>query len=435
LKIENKILLSRFLTRSGDQAWDFAVPLILIEMFPSNIKLAFVYFFTTKLGTVLFMPYVGRVIDKLQRRNSLKLGIGLQVFSVIMSALIIFYLNKNIESSFTLEYRNFIIFIFLLLMGIVSVIGTNTMEIAVASDLVPSALTKDRLPIFNSRLRQLDLLTEVTSPIIAGLLLLVSSSEFRHLGFYLIVAWNVLSFYPEYVLLNRILNHHPALNEKHVVPQLSKTGFIAKLKMGWNTFIHQPISIVILAYSLLWISVLSPHGVILTAFLKGGWSLSEPVIGCFRALGAVFGLSATFIYPKLHYRFGIIKTGKIFISFQALMVALALTSFFVESSYTQLLFLFFILLSRIGLYGFGLSETELRQVSIPEGLRGEINGVASSLTGLATLIIFGFGIIFSSVEKFKYLGLLSSFAVVLAALIFNTSLNYKLKSRFDSVKL
>ncbi|MCM2349442.1 MAG: MFS transporter [Bacteriovoracaceae bacterium] len=415
MKIENKILLSRFLTRSGDQAWDFAVPLILIEMFPSNMKLAFVYFFTTKLGTVLFMPYVGRVIDKLQRRNALVLGIGLQVFSVLISAFIIYYLNKNIESI------NFIVFIVLLVMGVVSAIGTNTMDIAVASDLVPSALTKDRLPFFNSRLRQLDLLTEVTSPIVAGLLLLITFANFQHFGFYLIVAWNVLSFYPEYVLLNQILNQHPNLNEKQVVPQLSKISFMMKLKLGWHTFIHQPVAIVIFSYALLWLTVLSPHGVILTAFLKGGWSLSEPLIGVFRALGAVFGLYATFLYPKLHRRFGVLRTGKIFISFQAVMVSLALFSFFIEGSIFQLLFLLFILLSRVGLYGFGLSETELRQISIPEDLRGEINGVASALTGLATLLIFGFGILFSSVEKFQYLVIISTFAVIFAALIFCTN--------------
>ena len=56
MKTEGKILLSRFLTRSGDQAWDFAVPLVLLTLFPSSQRIASIYFFAIKLGSVFFMP-------------------------------------------------------------------------------------------------------------------------------------------------------------------------------------------------------------------------------------------------------------------------------------------------------------------------------------------------------------------------------------------
>ena len=146
---------------------------------------------------------------------------------------------------------------------------------------------------------------------------MITFKNLHLIGFYLVALWNVMSFYPEYVLLNQILNKHPELNNKKIVSQAAKSGFIEKLKKGWSSFIHQPVSLLVVSYALLWISVLSPHGVLLTAFLKGGWLMPEPLIGSFRALGAVFGLSATFIFPHVHKRFGPVRTGKIFISFQA----------------------------------------------------------------------------------------------------------------------
>lgn len=413
MQTENKILLSRFMTRFGDQAWDFAVPLVLIELFPTNMRIAFIYFFTIKLGSVVLMPYVGRMIDKYPRRISLVFGIGIQAFAVLFTSVCIYFLQ-----SLSISVFHSFFFYFLLFLGLISTLGANIMDIAVANDLVPTALPSERLPHFNSRLRQLDLATEVTSPILAGALLIITYANYNLFGFYLIAIWNILSFIPEYALLNQILHQHPQLNLKKIVPPNMRSGLIQRIASGWGTFIQQPTSFSIIAYSFLWLSVLSPHGVLLTAFLKGGWSLPEPIIGSFRAAGAILGLSATLLFPKLHKKFGLVKVSKLFILFQAGMIILAAISFLMEGISGKLFFLVFILLSRIGLYGFGLGETELRQRLIPESLRGEINGVGTSLNSLATLIIFGLGIIFSTPAQFQNLVLISSGAVVFAAMIF-----------------
>lgn len=418
MKVTTKILLSRLLTRSGDQAWDFAVPLVLIATFPANVRVAFIYFFIVRLGAVVFMPYAGRLIDTLPRKKSMQIGIGLQALAVSLTAILIFLLQQMIDKTLAYDSVSFVLFLFLLLMGFVSVIASGIMDIAVSNDWVPSVLPPVEWPHFNSRLRQLDLITEVASPVLTGLILMLSWGDGHLIGFYLIVAWNVASFIPEYVLLNQIISEKPQLNLKKIVPHALKRSFKDKLTSGWSVFVCQPAAPVIAAYTLLWLSVLSPHGVLLTAFLKNGWSLSEPLIGGFRALGAVFGISATFIYPRLRAHFGLVVTSKAFILFQAAMVTSALVVFFWEGTVFRIIFLILILLSRIGLYGFGLGETELRQGAIPEELRGEVNGVASSLTSLATLIIFGLGILLSSPEDFRYLVFISVVAVSMAAIYF-----------------
>lgn len=413
-----RILLSRFLTRSGDQAWDFAIPLLLMELFPAHMRMAFLYFFTVKIGSVLLMPYMGRLIDRRSRIESIRLGIGIQAGSVTGTLIIMYFLARIFDPSvFTISGTT--LYCSLLILGLLSNLGTNIMDISVANDLVPATLHSSKLPAFNSRLRQLDLLTEVLSTVVAGLLLLISPNEFQLLGFFIIGGWNLISFYPEFFLLRKILDSHPNLNVKQFVPSGLKATLVQKLRAGWGEFTKLPVSGAMLAYAILWLSVLSPHGVLLTAFLKGGWKLSEPAIGTFRSLGAVFGLGATVIYPILRNKLTVPTAARHFLVFQALMLLLSLFSFYEDSQSSQYIFLIAILFSRIGLYGFGLAEMELRQTLIPEALRGEINGVGSALNSFATLVIFSLGLIFSSPENFKYLVLVSTLAVIMSAIYFS----------------
>lgn len=411
MNIERKILLSRLLTRSGDQAWDFAVPIALLDRFPDQMRPAFFYFFVVKFATVVLMPFVGRILDRRSRDFCLSLGIFSQGFGVILTTLSFFLFPLS-----DLAGSGFLI---LLVGGIIAALGSNLMDIAVANDLVPSLVAAERLSFFNGRLRQLDLLTEVLSPVIAGGILYISTNYGQTTGLGLIGAWNLISFFPEYILLRQILKADEELLRKATVTSLSKLSLMQKLSAGWKDFIRLPISSSIIAYAFLWLSILSPHGVLLTAFLKGGWQIPEPIIGIFRGGGAVFGLVATLLWPRFRKSTPLLKTTRNFLLFQSSMVILSLLFFVEGSKFSQGGFLFTVLLSRIGLYGFSLGEVELRQRLIPEHMRGEINGVASALNSLATLIIFGLGLIFSTPQTFQYLVLFSVLAVVVAAIIFS----------------
>ena len=177
-KIEKNIFLSRLLTRSGDQAWDFAVPLTLIALFLKQPQIAFWYFFLSKLGTFVFTPYVGRLIDKNKRTTTAKLGIGLQVSFLVVTTLIICILYFYKIDTNTLNFAFVLSFIGLVISGVISNLGAIIMDIAIANDLVPGVIPPEDLPRVNSRLRQIDLFSEVASPILAGLLLLISTGMY-----------------------------------------------------------------------------------------------------------------------------------------------------------------------------------------------------------------------------------------------------------------
>jgi len=81
---QNKILLSRFLTRFGDQAWDFAVPLVLIQLFPGQIQLiSFLYLFS-KFVQIFKGPSFQKKIDHNDRISIYKIGIGYQTIAMIL---------------------------------------------------------------------------------------------------------------------------------------------------------------------------------------------------------------------------------------------------------------------------------------------------------------------------------------------------------------
>ena len=140
-------------------------------------------------------------------------------------------------------------------------------------------------------------------------------------GFLIIVLWNLISFIPELLILHSVFNERADLKFKLLSSSNDiKKSFLQKLLDGWKSFLKQSVSPVIIASSLLWLSVLSPHGVLLTAFLNDGWKIPEWTIGIFRSSGAFFGLAATAVFPFALRFMNLRKASALFLTFQALMV-------------------------------------------------------------------------------------------------------------------
>ena len=420
--ISFKILLGRLLTRSGDQAWEFAVPLTLLHIFPGQIRIAAAYYLVVKLLNVLITPRLAKIIDQKSRIKVAYSSITMQLVGVLIGAAGFVVLNLVNSTETNVGVGTVIsIFTVLAVAGILSSLGSTLMDISVANDLVPSVIPNDQLPKFNSRMSQLDLFTEVTSPLMAGLLLTIAHPTIALFGFLLIALWNLISFFPELFLLRSIFKLRPDLL-KLETKALESAGdsMLKQLKTGWASFFKQPVAIPVIAYALLWLSVLSPHGVLLTGYLKDAWSMPEIVIGCFRGFGALFGLASTLIFPYVIKKFGLVKGSRYLILFQTMMLIIGLGFFFVPSVVGQYGFLIFILFSRIGLYGFSLGEMQIRQVGIAPHARGEVNGFAHALTGLATLALFAFGALIPSTSQFSILISGSVGFVVIGALLFST---------------
>ncbi|MBY0317068.1 MAG: ABC transporter substrate-binding protein [Bdellovibrionales bacterium] len=412
MSIPSRILLSRFLTRFGDQAWDFAIPLVLISIFPGQLQNVAGYYLISKIAQFFLNPIIIRWIDHLPRKQIYRLGIGSQTFAVALTWLLIEQFYGLLGSAKGTPF--WIIYMSLGLIGIIGSLGSTLMEISVGYDLAADMVPKNDLAIFNSRMKRIDLFTEVTAPIFAGAVMLLPSTYFFNIGFTIVAILNVCTFLPEYLLLSSIKGlvdfTKPKGQPLYVNP-------FQEFKAGIADFKDLNFMVPMMAYSFLWLSVLSPHGVLLSGFLKDGSQLSEFQISIFRGFGAFVGMIPTFLYPIVHKKMGLINTSKIFLGFQAICVLLA--ALFFESNLTGSIYIFLslVLLSRIGLYGFSIGESEARQLYIPAASRGRINGVGVSLTSFATLILFGTGTILPTSNDFSILVWISSISVLIGFLI------------------
>ena len=419
MNLHNQILLSRLLTRSGDQAWDFALPVTLVMLFPKNFSLVATIYFLTKVGQFLFQPTLAGVVDRWKRSHTAYLGTVLQLLSVLGAALCLYGLAQTVSSNThaTLTTIEWALIVGVTTASIVSSLGSGLMDIAVGNDWIPTLVSAEDLARVNSRLKQIDLFTEVLSPVLAGILLAMNTLASPLFGFSLVVLWNVVSFVPEVFLLRRVFTRSQSLQALQHSSAEKVAGLLRRTTEGWHDFWKHPASPVMIAYALLWLSALSPHGVLLTSFLKGGWQLSEFTLGLFRGFGALFGLVATLVFPPVVRQFGVFKGSLFFICLQAATLLLALP-FFLSHALDGLVFLALILVSRIGLYGFSMGEMEIRQRTIAAGLRGRINGVASALTSFATLLLFGAGTLVEGHEQFAWMVGLSVFSVCAAAVVY-----------------
>jgi solute carrier family 40 (iron-regulated transporter), member 1 len=401
---KKRIILSRALTNSGDQAWDFAVPITLALMMPGKLDVVAFVFFLSRLSHVLFLPSIGNLIDKISRLKIFRLGLSAQFFGVAVQG----------ASLIAFPFLGYPSLIGVVVGGILSSLGSAMTSIEVAQDLVPTLFSGTALTKINSHIRQVDLFSEVLSPVLAGILLTFSPPSFQFLGLILIVLWNLISFFPEYFLVRRVLKDHQAQLHKPNL-NLVTIPLWKNLSKGWRELLKLPIAPAIIAYAILWLSVLSPHGVLLTSFLKESWNLPELKLGIFRGLGAIFGLAATFIFPPLVKKLGLLSASKASVIFLASSLMLALYGFHIKNEW---IFLGFILFSRVGVYSFSLGEQQIRQIAVPENLRGSVNATASAMTGIATLGMLGLGSLMGSSDQFQNLVNISVAFVLLSMLVF-----------------
>ncbi|KAF2077423.1 hypothetical protein CYY_001272 [Polysphondylium violaceum] len=425
------ILLSHFITRMGDKMWEFIVPLILIYISPNSLIPTSLYGLSITIVRIILGPTIGNLVDKNKKLFVIKIGIFGQALSIGLSCIILSHIFVNLESiqmEKDIFYSNTtsIHFILLLLLSSIHSLSGQIMDISVERKWVPCIIKRDLLlHKVNTQMRQIDLATEVLSPFIAGLISNPSGSSFLIVG-----GFNFLSFVPQYFLL--YLVYQISLKEKFDIDsdiasdqldhddkkESSTGGFqflgewnpLTNLVQGWSLFCQQKVFWIVIAYCLLWLTLLSPHDPVLTAYLSLH-QFSFTQLSVFRGIGAIAGLVSTFSFRYLlEWNDNVLeRTCLYYIGEEGLMLFLAGLVFgsidqFRSSRY---LFMTFIVLSRLGLYGFEVCSCSLVQRGVDDKIRGIVSGVESSLTSLASLSVFIVTIVMGDPNSFYILVWLS----------------------------
>ena len=223
----------------------------------------------------------------------------------------------------------------------------------------------------NAIMRRIDLLCKLGGPLFVSVLTIPSPS-FAAIFF---AASNIVSLPFEYYFIYIVYKRFPrlAIKSESVSAPISMSilrqilNWPIRTMTAWKTYYHSSLFGASLALCILYFTVLSFGGAMIT-FLSQYSGFSTPLIAGLRAIAVLIGIAATFLSPPLIRTIGPIRTGIWFLSWQTLfLVPVVIAMFSSLSARLQgALLVGFVSLSRVGLWGFDLSEQYLvQQVYIP----------------------------------------------------------------------
>ena len=129
MKTNNLLYCGHFLSSWGDRMWHFAVPLFLVSLQSSDLKLPAAYGLATTATVLVFGPIVGGWIDRTARLKAVKITLAVQnSFVVINCVLLLVYLIKKEMFSDT---SLMIVQIFTIIFGCVSNLAASSNAIII----------------------------------------------------------------------------------------------------------------------------------------------------------------------------------------------------------------------------------------------------------------------------------------------------------------
>ena len=382
-----RLLLSHTCTKLGSKAWEFATPLLLLRFSPNGGLIAPAIFGLAVFGLQFVMgPAVGQWMDHTARMPVVRRGIALQAVAVV-GAIGVFGLLCKYEKAGSGGIP-WALLASMIGCGFVEAIGALISDVAVRKDWVATIWAdgdQEELSSVNSAMARIDLLAESFGPLAAGVAIHLLGAD---AGFVAVASANVVTFAIELRLLSAVYAENEVLaSPKPAAEAEERPGFFT----AWPIFIRHPsgIPLLVLSYSLLYFTVLSPHDVVLTAYLQIR-GVPPAALAAFRAAGALAGVLGTTFFTWLSARAGLrrVATGHLWL--QSAAVSGATACFYathgeVGLSAPMLVFLALIVVSRFGLYGFDLANETLQQLHVDEAYRGSVGAVEKSICSLGTM--------------------------------------------------
>ncbi|XP_010039092.2 solute carrier family 40 member 2 isoform X1 [Eucalyptus grandis] len=448
------LYIGHFLARWGARMWEFSVALYFISLWPSSFLFAAIYGTVESASTALFGAVVGKWMDTSTYTKVLRIWLLTQNFSFFIAGGTVLELlfHSNLKST------NFVAFISLVILicfsgaiGVLSALAGSIMierewVVVISEGHPPETLTQ-----MNSVVRRIDLICKLFAPVVSGFFISFASLKASAVAFAL---WNFASVWLQYWLMSSVYSGIPALREnnrrrRQKIPLDGTEGRVATLEGGalhdeasvhgteenslmrrkmnlvmnsafmvsWRTYLRQEVVLPGIALALLYFTVLS-FGTLMMADLK--WEgIPAYIIGIGRGISATIGIAATLIYPFLHSRISTLRTGLWSIWCQWTFLIMCIASIWVQNKHLSVSMLMGgVATSRLGLWMFDLSVTQLMQDNVPECDRGAVGGVQNSLQSALDLMSSVMGIIISDPRDFWKLSLLSFLVVTSAAILY-----------------
>lgn len=418
-QVQQKLFLSHAITRLGTQGWLFIAPLVLFRFTPGCLIGPACWGLATMFASALIAPALGAWADQASRQFVVAAGVAAQACAVLGSTMVLLLVLQDDASS--MNWGGLFAFT---AFSIVEKLGTAISDVSVKRDWSPRLFTGDMLKRTNSVMSQIDLITETVGPLLAGLLITprlaidLGVDDAEAAGFVAVGILNALSFLPQLRLLLQIYDARSDKLQPLKADQVKRKAnpFVGKAfslcwleAEAWKSWGGHPsgIQFLSMSYALLYLTVLSPHGAFLTAYLSQrgivSWQLS-----LLRGGGALLGVLGVMGHPGLSRLIGGRPADAFSVTWLAGSTLLALVAFR-EAPQTPglgpalLIFMVAVCVARPGLYAFELGVLNTEQELADARYRAAIGSVDTALTSAATLVMYGSGLILDKPAQFDIL--------------------------------
>lgn len=401
------IYVSHFFSTFGDRMWQFAIPILFIEIWPKTILPCSIFMFGNNIAQFLLLPYVGGWSDRRSRSYVIKTCIIGQNLSIMLCSFVLFllvHLSTDQPTGIEWNTKTVITFCAVTLSSIMGELLGRCSTNALEKDwiVVMCHGDKEQLATTNSQMRRIDLCSKILAPMTFALILQTFDDYAYQTRLYVAVAiiflWNSLSLPIEYTTISIAYNRFALqLDAREEHDQFRRRSPLSDSLHGWRRYIKHPVFFASLSYCMLYMTVLD-NGILMIAYLNYR-KIPKLLLGLTRGTGAVFGLIGTIVYPTLLRKLGSLSKAS---SLSLILFAISITPiaglFLLEGwrgerlelwggDVTPYVMMVAVAISRTWLWMFDLGESQILQETIDESERGVLNSVENSMCQVCNRLV------------------------------------------------
>ncbi|OQN95430.1 hypothetical protein B0A48_18487 [Cryoendolithus antarcticus] len=370
-------------------------------------------------SAILFATGIGWAIDHKARLEVVRFSIVAGRLAVILSAVAFWALWSRTSLPIRADRA---IFSILILLSCVEKIASVTNLVSVERDwaVVVADGNEPGLQKLNARMRRIDLVCKLAGPLLIALIDGASTT----VAIWLTLGLNVVSLPIEYYAINQVHRMNPKLGIPKPTPaaradsttdvQERRRQCIGNVKEMYNSFrlyFRHPACLPSFALALLYLTVLSFGGQMVTYLLSAGFNSFH--IALVRTLSVIIELSATWIAPRIMSWISPSRGAMWFLSWQILWLTATVSFFWIEPRAIVAAsgLAAGTILSRVGLWGYDLCAQVIIQTEVEEDIRGSFSTTEAAFQNGFELLSYALTIALPRPDQFKYPTLVSVVAV------------------------
>ncbi|ETS74302.1 hypothetical protein PFICI_14168 [Pestalotiopsis fici W106-1] len=429
-----RLYTSHFLSTWNSRVFEFGAVLFLANIFPSTLLYMSVYALVRSASAILFAQSIGSWIDRGNRLTVVRVSIIGQRLAVAVSCAVLWLMERKAGShTYSVMQGQFALVVLLAcveklcsVMNLVSIERDWVVVMTEGNEVVRQDL--------NARMRRIDLLCKLLGPLVISSIAAASTI----IAIWATLGMNIVSVLFEYVFIAQVYNRTPALkrtppalmsedqrpntdgHNTHAVQTWLKSMKANLLPLGSLPFyFHQPAFLPSFSLSLLYLTVLSFSGQMITYLISIGYTNLQ--VGLARTVSTMFELSATWIAPRMMKRVGLVRGGIWSLSWQMIWLAGAVSWLFSDfhgagtnSIMAGSGLVVGVGLSRVGLWGYDLCAQAIVQNEVDANHRGTFSTVEAAFQNLFEMFSYVTTIVFSDPKQFQWPVVISVVAVYMA---------------------